>query len=66
MKNKWLEINEKFINHIMRQCVERSLKSSYKDEIPFESLNRIIRGSIIEIEKLQNEVDSLKKQTLKK
>jgi len=60
IKNEWLLIRRREIEAIKRQLLEYTYAGSYGGSIDLVKVNNIIDGAIIEITKLQEEVDRLK------
>jgi len=64
--NQFLQGNGVFIEKIIRQCTEYYMKGSYGGAIPLNSIIRLFNGMVIEIEKLQEEINLLKQEQLLK
>lgn len=61
MENNWIQYNKHPVANIINKCTELSYKSQPKDDILYEVIIRVLKGAILEIEKLQKEVDELVK-----
>ena len=58
--NVWIQANSKKISALKRQLIEYSYSGSYGGSLPLMELNNTIDGALLEIMKLQKEVDTLK------
>jgi len=58
MKNKWLQLNQEDISKIQRVLIEQSY-SGVSDLFDFMKMHNIIGGCVIEITKLQTQINSL-------
>jgi hypothetical protein len=60
-KNEWLIANAKKIEGVQRQLLEHAYAGSYGGSIDLTAVNNLLGGAVIEITKLQNEIEELKK-----
>lgn len=58
--NTWTQTNAREIEGIKRQLIEYNYAGSYGGAINLMQVNNIIDGALIEIFKLQEEIDGLK------
>lgn len=65
MENNWIHFNKKPVGQLINKCTEQSYKSQHKDDISYEFIIRILNGAVLEIEKLQTEINELKKNNEK-
>lgn len=65
IKNEWLQMRTREIEAIKRQLLEYSYAGSYGGSIDLMRVNKIIDGAIIEITKLQNQVEKLNEEIKK-
>ena len=63
MKNIWIETNAKRIGKIKRQLIEYSYAGSYGGAIPLMEVNNIIDGALVEITKMQKQINTLTAET---
>jgi hypothetical protein len=59
-KNVWINANERQITRIQRGLVEKSYAGQEAGELNVMEINNIIGNCLIEITRLQTEVDDLK------
>jgi hypothetical protein len=60
MSNIWFETNKKRIEKIKRQLIEYNYAGSYGGSINLMEVNNIIDGLLIEVTKLEKEMNELK------
>ena len=61
MKNQWLVSNEKRINNMQYHLTELAYKNE-NPGIPVAEYRGLIGSAVIEIKRLQNEIDKLKEE----
>ena len=62
LKNEWLIGNHKRISAIQRMLVEKSYQGAPEGDLDLASVNNILGGAVLEITKLQDQVDELLKK----
>jgi hypothetical protein len=65
MANIWFETNKRKIERIKRQLIEYNYAGNYGGAIPLMEVNNIIDGMIIEIIKMDRELQALKNENIK-
>ena len=65
MANIWFETNKRKIEKIKRQLIEYNYAGNYGGAIPLMEVNNIIDGMIIEIVKMDRELQALKNENAK-
>ena len=65
MANAWLSVNLKKVAETKRLLLEKSFESS-EGKVSFGELYALFTGAVAEIEKLQKELDNVKKQKINK
>jgi pantothenate kinase len=66
MANIWFETNKRKIEAIKRQLIEYNYAGSYGGSINLMEVNNIIDGLLIEVTKLDREIQDLKKELKEK
>jgi len=61
-KNDWLDMNLKVIQIICRQLYDYYMKGSYGGELPLLQIERLLKQSVEEINRLQIEINSFSKR----
>ena len=59
-KNVWIQTNAKVITETKRKLIEHNYAGGYGGSLNLMQINNIIDGALIEITKLQTEVENLK------
>ena len=59
MKNIWIQTNAKRIEKVKRQLIEYNYAGSYGGAINLMEVNNIIDGLLVELTKLQKQVEEL-------
>jgi len=57
--NQWIHSNAKFLDQIIRLCTEYNMKGNYGGNLPLEHIIRLFNSSLIEMKRLQKEVEEL-------
>jgi len=65
MKNIWIQTNAKRIEKVKRQLIEYNYAGSYGGAINLMEVNNIIDGLLVELTKLQKQVEELKHEVKK-
>ena len=63
--NEWLIGNAKKIEAVQRQLIEHSYAGAYGGAIDLAAVNNLLGGAVLEITKLQNKIEELKKEHAK-
>lgn len=61
MDNVWLTINRNYLHQVKQYLIECEYKPEF-DNMPIKLIQKMLDSAIIEITKLQNEINSLKKE----
>ena len=64
--NDWLIGNAKKIEAVQRQLIEHSYAGAYGGAIDLAAVNNLLGGAVLEITKLQNQIEGLSKRLEKK
>ena len=59
-KNEWLIANARKIEAVQRQVVEHSYAGAYGGSIDLAAITNLMGGAVLEITKLQKEIEELK------
>ena len=65
LKNEWLIGNHKRISAIQRMMIEKSYQGAPEGDLDLAAVNNILGGAVLEITKLQEQVDELNEKLRK-
>ena len=57
--NVWLDSNKGVIKSIITACLEYHMRGSYGGNIPLDHIVRLFNSALVEIERLQKQIDKL-------